>query len=83
MSIRSGFEDYSEIHGNKWYDASFKRVRKRKFTHTVFHPRPGLWNEDRTFLKPYRGQKYDPTKWELEEAAWGHEHCTVFGLTIE
>ena len=48
----------------------------------LFHPGPGLWNEDRTFLKLYRGQKYDPTKWKLVEGAWDHEHCTVCGFTI-
>jgi hypothetical protein len=85
MSNRSGFDDYTGIHGNELYAAAFARIGSRQFTRRIFSPAPGLVQNQAcgsVFVKPYRGRKYDPEKWKLVEGAWDHEHCTVCGFTI-
>jgi hypothetical protein len=36
-----------------------------------------LNEEGGTFWKPYRGELFDPTDYELVPGGWDHEHCDV------
>jgi len=85
VAARSGFDDYSGIHGDKRYDACFARVKTHGFDGRIFSPLPGLVRRRANggvFVKPYRGRKYNRGKWELVEGAWDHEHCAVCDFTI-
>ena len=33
--------------------------------------------------KPYRGEPFDPEKFELREGGWDHEHCEVCWTHVE
>jgi hypothetical protein len=67
--------------------ATFHRCR---FVRRVFTPYACLRSiepmdpeEGWHLSKPYKGEEYDPEKYELQEGGWDHEHCDVCWANIE
>ena len=60
--------------------ATFARCQ---FVHRQFASYPSLRSIEPlnerggSFWQPYRGEAYDPEKFELVEGGWDHEHCDV------
>jgi hypothetical protein len=67
-------------------------LRRCRFVQRRFTPYPSLrsvepeaWDEEQGYHSeaPYTGQEYDPSKFELVEGGWDHEHCSVCWAKIE
>lgn len=63
--------------------AEWESFRRFRFVQKTFHPyacllsKEPLNEEGARLWEPYRGQPYDPDRFELMDDAWDHEHCDV------
>ncbi len=82
---RSGYDSYTGIWGNPYYEQEFAEITNRVFGYMVF--RKGLALVERmardgwVHSTPYDGKPYDET-WKLVPDEWDHEHCWVCQYSI-
>ena len=80
--MKSG--DYSFSHENEYHRKEFSRISNRIFTQKTFSSQHALFaREAPRFWREFRGEQYDPAKFELVRRGWDHEHCTICCFKIE
>jgi len=61
-------------------DQHFADISDFSFVHKVFRSVPSLRTKNPTgghyMMKPYKGEHYDESEFELIEGGWNHQHCS-------
>jgi len=84
--MKSGYDDYSGIWGNPYYDDEEVPLRGMVFARRIFSKVPALVaihsKNDCLEQQEFRGQTFDPKEWQLVENRWDHQHCRICQFSI-
>ena len=57
-------------------------LRKIEWRFAEWQPRPALVGRNGGAMHEYWGQSYDPTRFDLVDDAWDHDHCEFCWATV-
>jgi hypothetical protein len=58
------------------------RLRTSSWALKSWSPSPALFAKDGGPSAKFHGQAFDPTKYDLVQEGWGHDHCPFCWVTI-
>ena len=65
-----------------WLRQDAAAFRTEQWEYRLFRSVPALFTRDGKLARPYDGEPFDSTEWELRERGWDHEHCRFCNLCI-
>jgi hypothetical protein len=70
----------------EYFHAAIADIHNHEFVQRTFHPRPALIVKElvngHRMSKEFKGEIFDPNKFDKVEGHWDHEHCSICWFKI-